>query len=137
VAMVARRLLGAIGVGGDVVPVAIGFVNGALTWELIKRAPILGLGKIFVTPIGYVLAGGGKLVESVAVSDATYLGLLANIMLTPRPRPAVQERVERARPHIETVALSAWRQTFTAPPATSFTTQPAPRPIARPFMIRR
>jgi hypothetical protein len=90
VAMVARRLLGAIGVGGDVVPVAVGFVNGALTWELIKRAPILGLGKIFVTPIGYVLAGGGKLVESVAVSDATYLGMLANIMLTPRPRQAVQ-----------------------------------------------
>jgi hypothetical protein len=102
-----------------------------VTWELLKRSPILGLGKIFITPVAYVLAGGGKLVESVAVSDATYLGLLTNIMMLSRPSPRPSERVAQARPHIETVAVNAWRSTFTAPPATPFTIQQAPQQAPR------
>jgi len=127
--MVARRVLGEVGVRGDVVAPVIGFINGALTWELLKRAPLLGIGKIIITPIAYGLAGGGKLVESVAVSDASILGLLVNVMLSPRP----QDRVAQARPYVETVALSAWRQVFTAPPATPFTIQPTSRLTVRPL----
>ena len=135
-AMVARRVLGDVGVRGDVVAPVVGFINGALTWELIKRAPLLGLGKIIITPLGYALGGGGKLVESIAVADASILGLLVNIMLTPKP----EERVERTRPYLEATAMSAWRQVFTAPPATPFAIQPAPRvsrPFGRPFGIAR
>jgi len=105
-AMAVARLVGLAGVRpkGDVVPVAVGFINGAVTFELLRRAPLLGLGKIFIVPVGYVAMGGGKLAETVAVSDATILGVIADVMVTRRsPAP-----VEIVKSRIESEIIGAW-----------------------------
>ena len=105
-AMAVARLVGLAGVRpkGDVVPVAVGFINGAVTFELLRRAPLLGLGKIFIVPVGYVAMGGGKLAETVAVSDATILGVIADVMVTRRsPAP-----VEIVKSRIESEVIGAW-----------------------------
>jgi hypothetical protein len=104
--MAVARLVGLAGVRpkGDIAPVAVGFINGALTFELLRRAPLLGVGKIFVVPLGYVAMGGGKLAETVAVSDATLLGVIADVMVTKRsPAP-----IEQIKSRVESEIIGAW-----------------------------
>jgi hypothetical protein len=105
-AMAVARLVGMAGVRpkGDVAPVALGFINGAVTFELLRRAPLLGLGKIFIVPVGYIAMGGGKLAETVAVSDATILGVITDVMVTKRsPAP-----IEVVKSRIESEVIGAW-----------------------------
>jgi hypothetical protein len=105
-AMAVARLAGLAGVRprGDPAPVAVGFINGALTFELLRRAPLLGVGKIFAVPLGYVAMGGGKFAETLAVSDATILGIIADVMVTKRsPAP-----IEQVKSRIESEVIGAW-----------------------------
>jgi hypothetical protein len=104
--MALARLAGLAGVRpkGDVVPVALGFINGAVTFELLRRAPLLGVGKIFAVPLGYVAMGGGKLAETVAVSDATILGIIADVMITKRSPAPIEQITRRAESEI----IGAW-----------------------------
>jgi hypothetical protein len=105
-AMAVGRLAGLAGVRprGDLASVAVGFINGAVTFELMRRAPILGVGKIFAVPIGYVAMGGGKLAEAVAVSDATILGIIANVMVTRRSPAPIEQITSRTESEI----IGAW-----------------------------
>jgi hypothetical protein len=105
-AMVLGRLAGLAGVRarGDPIPPLIGFLNGAITFEMLRKAPILGVGKIFVVPLGYVAMGGGKLAEAVAVSDATILGIITNVMVKRRsPAP-----IEHITSRMESEIIGAW-----------------------------
>jgi hypothetical protein len=105
-AMVLGRLAGLAGVRtrGDPIPPLVGFINGAVTFELMRRAPLLGVGKIFVAPLGYIAMGGGKLAETVAVSDATILGIIADVMITKRsPAP-----IEHITSRMESEVIGAW-----------------------------
>ena len=105
-AMVVAKLVGMAGVRpkGDPIPPLIGFVNGAVTFEMLRRAPILAVGKIFVAPLGYIAMGGGKLAEAVAVSDATILGIITNVMITRRSPAPIEHITRRAESEI----IGAW-----------------------------
>jgi hypothetical protein len=98
-AMAVARLAGLAGVRprGDPVPPLIGFANGFGTFWLLRKAPLLGVGKIFISPLGYVAMGGGKFAEVIAVSDATILGIITEVMVrrrSPAPAEIVRSRIE-------------------------------------------
>jgi hypothetical protein len=104
--MALKAVTGMLGVRprGDPAPVAVGFVNGFMSFWLLRKSPILGVGKIFVTPLAYITMGGGKLAETVAVSDATLLGIITEVMVTRRsPAPA-----EIIGSRIESEIMGAW-----------------------------
>jgi hypothetical protein len=104
--MALARLAGLAGVRtkGDPIPPIVGFVNGFATFELLRRAPLIGLGKMFIAPVGYIAMGGGRLAETVAVSDATLLGIITNVMVTKRsPAP-----IEQVKSRIESEVIGAW-----------------------------
>jgi hypothetical protein len=105
-AMVVGRLAGLAGVRprGDPIPPLVGFINGAVTFRLLRKSPILGVGKIFVTPLGYIAMGGGKLAESIAVSDATILGIIADVMITRRSPAPIEQITSRTESEI----IGAW-----------------------------
>jgi len=106
VAMALRALTGLVGVRprGDIAPVAVGFINGALTFELLRRAPLIGVGKIFAVPLGYIAMGGGKLAETIAVSDATTLGIIVDVMITKRSPAPIEQITSRMQSEI----VGAW-----------------------------
>jgi len=105
-AMAVARLAGLAGVrprGNPVSPI-IGFANGFGTFWLLKKSPILGVGKIFITPLGYIAMGGGNLAETIAVSDATILGIIAEVMVTKRSPAPIEQITSRMQSEI----VGAW-----------------------------
>jgi hypothetical protein len=100
--MAVARLAGLAGIRarGDAASVAIGFANGFGTFWLLKKSPILGVGKIFAVPLGYVALGGGKFAETLAVSDATILGIIAEVMVTRRSPAPIEHIRSRAESEI-------------------------------------
>jgi hypothetical protein len=104
--MATARLAGLAGVRprGDLMSPIVGFANGFVTFELLRRSPLLGLGKIFIVPVAYISMGGGKVAEAIAVSDATTLGIIVNVMVRRRsPAP-----IEQIQSRMESEIIGAW-----------------------------
>ncbi len=102
------RLVGAraLGVRGNPVKVVAGFGNGFISFWLLQKAPLLGLGKVLATPVAYLVTGH-KLLEDVAVSDATILGIITNVMVTKSSPAPMQLGIERAKATIMSAIVRA------------------------------
>jgi len=99
-AMAVTRLLGLAGgrIEAERLQAAgIGFVNGALDAVLLRRAPLLFLGKVLLVPAGYVFGVVPKGLEPVAVGDANMLGLLTVFLVSKGSPAAVDVGIERLK----------------------------------------